>query len=188
MQQWPNTSPPSPPSLPLHRCSILLCWTHEPPAHPGVSQTPHNASSLQELAIMLKHLLVTLSTDKNLPWIFFTRVYVLKCSQNDITLLQCCTVRERCQSPPLIPRICPVATWLCSVPDIMAWQHVFIYIGLLLRRWTPPWGVEAHSQRLPVLWDTAKFPASSRSEKSTALLLLEEPTDQSCMKTNCSHG
>lgn len=111
-----------------------------------------------------------------------------KWSSNDITLLQCCTVHERCQSFPLISRICPLATWLCSAPDIMAWPNVFFYSGLVLRRWTPAWRVEAHFQRLPVLWDTARFPATSRPKKSTALLCRKSGRTKSCMKTNCSHG
>lgn len=116
------------------------------------------------------------------PWICF------KCSPNDITLLQCCTGRERCQSFPLMARICPPATWLCSASDIMAWQHVFIYIGLLLRRRTPARGVEAHFQ-------AACSPGRSKvschippGEISTALLCWRSGQTNSCMKTNCAHG
>lgn len=133
---------------PPHLCSILC----ELPAHLGVSQTPHSAFS------SVPNIFSSPSSQKK-------KLSFRRCSPNDITLLQCCTVHERCQSFPLIQSICPLATWLslCSrhhgvTTCIHLYRAVITQMDVCTRS-------RGAFQRLPALRDAARFPATSRPDR-----------------------
>ena len=173
MQQWPNTlllllllllSPSTSLSPPLQH----LVLDHEPipeyhkhliapPLCVNTPTTTHTHTHTHTHSLSF-----SLSTQRNQTLTFVsvvecTLLLKKKCCPSDITLLQCCTVHEKGVSrifylfiffPP--PGSMNLSTGhlapLRSTPDIiMAWQHVFIYIGLVLRRWTPAWGVRGAS-------------------------------------------
>lgn len=157
-QHHTSTHQPSPPMQ-------YPVMSHDPPV-----QTPHSASSLstEEFSSHL-HLRKNPKTKPKKQLFNYFCVYGLHTSNATQVTSHCCSAAlsmKGVSRVPLIQWIYPVATWLCSAPDIMAWQSVLLYIGLLLRRRTSACtGSRNAFETLPVHQDTARFAATSRPDR-----------------------
>lgn len=185
----PTTPSPSPlQSLPS---AVAVSYCAGPGAQPGASQ------------IHLPPFCLNKPTSNSpqaerkpsvLPWFFFFFLPPsIKCSSNDITLLQCCTVHERCQSFP-VKRL---SAWLCfPALQTSSWRDgvdssmpcSYYYAGGRLHE-----GGRGRRMFFFLLRDTQQDPhrlllliTSRPGEIDPRSAVLGRWT-KSCMKTNCSH-